>query len=170
MNKLGIAFFIVGLGVACFTVFAKRSYSSKRNGIDFILIQKKERILTLFSGKKKIKTYQIALGFNPEGPKKEEGDGKTPEGSYFISSKNPKSQYHLSLKISYPSEKDKKYAAKKGVNPGGDIMIHGLGKKFRHLGKDHVKQDWTLGCVAVTDEEIEEIYDAVEINTPVTIQ
>ena len=138
--------------------------------IDYILIKKKERILELYSHHELIKTYFIALGFNPIGHKEQEGDGKTPEGKYIISYKNPNSKFYLSLKISYPSEKDRQNAASKRISLGGDIMIHGLGKQFGFLGRIHVIRDWTLGCVAVTNTEIKEIYDVVQIGTVVEIQ
>ena len=124
---------------------------------DRILIEKKERRLTLFSKGKALKTYQIALGGNPNGPKERQGDNKTPEGTYVIDSRNRNSRYHLSLHISYPNEKDKKRAKELGVSPGGDIMIHGIKNGFSWVGDLHTEVDWTKGCIAVTDEEIEEI-------------
>jgi tetratricopeptide (TPR) repeat protein len=124
---------------------------------DRILIEKKERRLTLFSKGKLLKVYQIALGGNPIGPKERQGDNKTPEGIYVIDSKNKNSRYHLSLHISYPNEKDKKRAKELGVSPGGDIMIHGIKNGLSWVGDLHTEVDWTKGCIAVTDEEIEEI-------------
>jgi tetratricopeptide (TPR) repeat protein len=129
-----------------------------RNGTaDKILIEKKERLLTLISKGKVLKTYKIALGGNPNGPKERQGDNKTPEGTYIIDSRNRNSRYHLSLHISYPNEKDKKRAKQLGVSPGGDIMIHGIKNGFSWVGDLHTEVDWTKGCIAVTDEEIEEI-------------
>jgi len=124
---------------------------------DKILIEKKERRLTLLSKGKVLKTYPIALGGNPDGPKERQGDNKTPEGTYVIDSRNKDSRYHLSLHISYPNEKDKKRAKQLGVSPGGDIMIHGIKNGFSWVGDLHTEVDWTKGCIAVTDEEIEEI-------------
>jgi tetratricopeptide (TPR) repeat protein len=124
---------------------------------DKILIEKKERRLTLISKGKVLKTYKIALGGNPDGPKERQGDNKTPEGTYVIDSRNKDSRYHLSLHISYPNEKDKKRAKELGVSPGGDIMIHGIKNGFSWVGDFHTEVDWTKGCIAVTDEEIEEI-------------
>ncbi len=124
---------------------------------DKILIEKKERRLTLISKGKMLKTYKIALGGNPNGPKERQGDNKTPEGTYVIDSRNEDSHYHLSLRISYPNEKDKKRAKELGVSPGGDIMIHGIKNGFAWVGDLHTEVDWTKGCVAVTDEDIEEI-------------
>ena len=124
---------------------------------DKILIEKNERRLTLFSKGEVLKTYKIALGGNPIGPKERQGDNKTPEGTYIIDSRNRNSRYHLSLHISYPNEKDKKRAKELGVSPGGDIMIHGIKNGFSWVGDYHSEVDWTKGCIAVTDEEIEEI-------------
>jgi len=113
--------------------------------------------LTLFSKGKSLKSYQIALGGNPDGPKERQGDNKTPEGAYVIDSRNKNSRYHRSLHISYPNEKDKKRAKELGVSPGGDIMIHGIKNGLSWVGDLHTDVDWTKGCIAVTDEEIEEI-------------
>jgi tetratricopeptide (TPR) repeat protein len=124
---------------------------------DKILIEKKERRLTLFSKGRVLKTYQIALGGNPNGPKERQGDNKTPEGTYIIDSRNRDSRYHLSLHISYPNEKDRERARELGVSPGGDIMIHGIKNGFSWARDFHTEVDWTKGCIAVTDEEIEEI-------------
>ena len=135
----------------------KEVYVIPKGPADKILIEKKDRLLTLISKGKVLKTYQIALGGNPIGPKERQGDNKTPEGTYVIDSKNKKSRYHLSLHISYPNEKDKKRAKELGVSPGGDIMIHGIKNGFSWAGDLHTEVDWTKGCIAVTDEEIEEI-------------
>lgn len=124
---------------------------------DKILIDKRERQLTLLSKGRVLKTYKIALGGNTNGPKERQGDNKTPEGNYVIDSRNKNSRYHLSLHISYPNEKDKKRAKELGVPPGGDIMIHGIKNGFSWVDDFHTDVDWTKGCIAVTDEEIEEI-------------
>jgi len=137
---------------------------------DKILIEKKERRLTLLAKGKVLKTYQIALGGNPIGPKERQGDNKTPEGTYVIDSRNKNSQFHLSLHISYPNEKDKKRAKALGVSPGGDIMIHGIKNGFSWAGELHAEIDWTKGCIAVTDEEIEEIDKLVPNGTSVEIR
>ena len=137
---------------------------------DRILILKSERKLTLFKDGRSLKTYQVALGGSPEGDKQCQGDERTPEGTYRIDLKNPASRYHLSLRISYPDAADRAEARRRRCPPGGDIFIHGLGKGFAYLGKLHRATDWTLGCVAVTNEEIEEIWKAVEVGTVVEIR
>lgn len=135
----------------------KEIFASHKGPADKILIEKKERRLSLISKGKVLRTYKIALGGNPNGPKERQGDNKTPEGTYVIDSKNRDSRYHLSLHISYPNEKDKKRAKQRGISPGGDIMIHGLKNGFSWVGDRHTEIDWTKGCIAVTDKEIEEI-------------
>jgi tetratricopeptide (TPR) repeat protein len=135
----------------------KRVFAIDKGPADRILIEKKERRLTLISRDKVLKTYKIALGGDPNGPKERQGDNKTPEGTYLVDSRNKDSRYHLSLHISYPNEKDKKRAKELGVSPGGDIMIHGIKNGFSRVGGSHTEVDWTKGCIAVTDEEIDEI-------------
>ncbi|MEI2779728.1 MAG: L,D-transpeptidase family protein [Candidatus Competibacter sp.] len=124
-------------------------------------MHKAERELLLVAGEKTLKRYRIALGGHPQGHKTQEGDRRTPEGVYRIAGRNPRSAYHLSLRISYPNEDDRIQAASRGVSPGGDIMIHGLPNGFGWIGRLHRWADWTAGCIAVTDSEIEEIWRSV---------
>ena len=138
-------------------VLEQKIFALRKGPVDKILIGKKERRLTLLSKGEVLKTYKIALGGNPNGPKERQGDNKTPEGTYIIDSRNKNSHYHLSLHISYPNEKDKKRAREVGVSPGGDIMIHGIKNGLSWVDSSHTGVDWTKGCIAVTDEEIEEI-------------
>ena len=137
---------------------------------DKVLIEKKARRLTLLADGEVIKTYRIALGGNPVGPKERQGDNKTPEGNYTIESRNRASKYHLSLRISYPNAKDKTRARKLGQSPGGDIMIHGIKNGLSWVGPLHAQIDWTQGCIAVTDEEMEEIDRLVPNGTHVEIR
>lgn len=146
------------------TVFALRA-----EAVDKVLIEKQARRLTLLSKGAVVKTYQIALGGNPVGPKERQGDNKTPEGTYIIDSRNGNSGFHLSLHISYPNAKDRKRARELGVSPGGDIMIHGLKNGFAQAGDAHTQRDWTEGCIAVTNQEMEEIYKFVPNGTIVEI-
>ena len=136
---------------------------------DRIVILKSARTMTLLSGSKVLKTYKVALGSVPVGPKQIEGDHKTPEGNYVIDAKNSHSQFHLSLHISYPSAADQQRARSVGSRPGGAIMIHGLPKPFAYLGPLHRQTDWTDGCVAVRNSEIEEIWKLVPVGTRVEI-
>jgi tetratricopeptide (TPR) repeat protein len=144
--------------------------ATQKGTADRIVIEKKQRRLKLISKGEVIKTYKIALGGNPNGPKVRQGDNKTPEGTYVIDSRNNESSYYRSLHISYPNERDKKRAKELGVAPGGDIMIHGIKKGFSWVGDSHTEVDWTKGCIAVRDEEIEEICKVAPIGTIVEIR
>jgi murein L,D-transpeptidase YafK len=146
------------------------AYGETSPKIDKVLIVKSQRKLMLMSGSTMVKTYRIALGTNPIGPKTIVGDGRTPEGSYVIDSRNANSQYHKSLHLSYPNAEDRARARKLGKSPGGDIYIHGLPKRWAWVGKAHVATDWTLGCIALTNDEIEEIWRLVPDGTPVEIR
>ena len=145
-------------------------FVNQKGTADKILIEKQARRLTLISKGEVLKTYKIALGGNTIGPKERQGDNKTPEGTYAIDSRNKGSLYHLALHISYPNEKDKKRAKERGVSPGGNIMIHGIKNGFSWVGDAHAEVDWTKGCIAVTDEEIEEIGKVVPNGTIVEIR
>ena len=142
----------------------------KRLMADSILVDKSERTLTLFYRGEQVKQYGVALGRNPVGDKARRGDGRTPEGLYYIEGRNPQSKYHLSLRVSYPTKAQRARASQLGVSAGGDIMIHGLPDAFASVGALHRQQDWTEGCVAVTNEEIEEIWSAVPNGAKILIR
>ncbi len=137
---------------------------------DSILILKKQHVLELMAGSKVIRTYKVALGRGGLAPKEREGDDRTPEGHYVIDSHNEHSAYYKSLHISYPNPEDRKRAAQLGVSPGGAIMIHGLPDGKGWIGSLHRLDDWTKGCVAVTDQEMDEIWKMVPVGTPVEIR
>ena len=136
---------------------------------DYVLVRKSSKELTLFAGSHRIKTYKIALGKNPVGHKVMEGDKRTPEGSYFIDARNENSKYHLALHISYPDVIDDMIARSLGSSPGGGIMIHGTGDEYAWMGKFHAANNWTDGCIAVTNKEIEEIWQLVPDGTRIEI-
>ncbi len=136
---------------------------------DYILVEKSKRRLTLLVRGQVLKSYRIALGRNPKGPKIREGDDRTPEGRYVIDYRLRDSDYHLALHISYPNQRDRERARRLGVSPGGDIMIHGIGSAASKVGDLHPLFDWTNGCIAVTDREIEEIWRLTEVGTVVNI-
>jgi len=138
--------------------------------VDSVLILKKDHVMELLAGGKVIRSYKVALGQGGLAPKDRQGDGRTPEGHYVIDARNAASEYHLSLHVSYPNAEDRKRAAKLGVAPGGDIMIHGLPNGKGWVGARHRMFDWTLGCVAVTNEEIEEVWKLVPVGTPLEIR
>ena len=133
---------------------------------DKLVVNKAKRELLLMRSGKVIRSYRIALGRNPAGPKQRQGDGKTPEGAYTISGRNAASAFHRSLRISYPNAADRIRARRQGVSPGGDIMIHGLPNGQGFIGAAHRLTDWTDGCIAVTDAQIDEIWRLVEAPTP----
>jgi len=137
---------------------------------DRVLVRKKERSLELLSQGKVIKTYKVALGGDPIGPKARKGDHKTPEGIYVLDSRNSRSQFYKSIHISYPNARDRAAARHLGVSPGGDVFVHGLPNGYRLVGASHRLKDWTDGCIAVTDEEMDEIWAAVADGTPIEIR
>jgi murein L,D-transpeptidase YafK len=132
--------------------------------VDRIVVNKGRREMLLLSGESVVRCYRVALGRDPVGHKEREGDGRTPEGEYTIDKRNPKSKYYLALHISYPGAADVERARALGVDPGGDIMIHGV-----KAGVAHPESDWTHGCIAVTDAEMDEIWGLVADGTAVEI-
>ncbi len=128
---------------------------------DSIVVEKTKRTMTLFSAGFPVRTYQVALGKQPTGDKIRIGDNRTPEGVFHIDFRNPQSKYHKSLHISYPDAAHVQRANAMGVAAGGDIMIHGLPPAYASIGAAHSQYDWTNGCIAVTDQEIDEIWRAV---------
>lgn len=129
-----------------------------------VVVYKGERQMHLLHHGRVLKSYPIGLGFAPEGHKNFEGDGKTPEGHYTIDRRNPNSQFHLSIGINYPNPDDREFAKAAGKKPGGDIFIHGRPPQYRKGGRD-----WTAGCIAVTNRQIEEIYSMVRNGTQISI-
>jgi len=137
---------------------------------DQVIVVKSQRTLTLLSQGKVLRTYKVALGGAPSGAKEQQGDHKTPEGRYILDRRNAKSSFYKSIHVSYPNAEDNKRASQRGVAPGGDIMIHGLPNGFGWLGATHRAQDWTDGCVAVTNEEMDEIWELVPDGTSIEIR
>ena len=170
-SRIPVSVFIAAGIVAAFYLFSHfRSNSLPADTIaDRILVEKSERKLSIFHHGKLLKTYRVALGRNPVGPKEREGDMKTPEGVYTVDYRNPNSDYHLSLHISYPSAEDVVRAAERGIPAGFDIMIHGLPNGHQRPASFHPQEDWTAGCIAVTDEEIDELWRVTPDGTPIEI-
>ena len=156
----------LALLAVCFLLAAKPAGEQA----DLIVVKKAKRELTLMRGGRVLKTYRVALGLNPVGPKLRQGDYKTPEGLYKIVGRNAASAYHRSLHLNYPNEQDRARARRAGVPPGGDIMIHGLPNGEGYISAAHRLSDWTWGCIAVTNEEIEEIWRLAPNGTPVRIE
>lgn len=152
---------VIALGLSgCASKF--RTYDGPE--VTRIYVHKADRRMMLMHHDQVLKTYRVALGFAPDGHKQFEGDGRTPEGNYIIDRRNPNSQFHLSLGISYPNEDDIAFAQAAGRSPGGDIFIHGRGPWHK---RD--RGDWTWGCIAVSDRQMEDIYAMVRDGTPITI-
>jgi murein L,D-transpeptidase YafK len=137
---------------------------------DRLLVEKQPHRLTLWRDGKTFRTYRVALGSQPHGDKECRGDHRTPEGVFTIDSHQPASGFHRALHVSYPDAAHRNAARRRGCDPGGQIMIHGIKNGFGWLGASHRATDWTDGCIAVTDPEIEEIYAAVPNGTPVEIR
>jgi murein L,D-transpeptidase YafK len=137
---------------------------------DSIVVEKGERRLTLYYRGVPVRNYRVALGRNPVGDKVSIGDYRTPEGVYWIVGRNPNSRFYKSLEISYPDSAHEIRAARLGVRPGGNIMIHGLPAHQAKLGAAHVLADWTEGCIAVTNAEIDEMWRAVEMAAWINIK
>jgi murein L,D-transpeptidase YafK len=171
MKRLLVALVLGVAALSFIGVVGRRDSAPLPNDIvaDSLVVLKHARKLIVYSSGRAIKSYDIALGHNPEGAKVEEGDGRTPEGTYVISSKTTKSRFHMNLGISYPDSSDASNARQRGVSPGGDIKIHGLRTFLGFIGHFHTFVDWTEGCIAVTNAEIEELYRAVPVGTKITI-
>jgi murein L,D-transpeptidase YafK len=137
---------------------------------DRILVLKSERKLFLMAGDAIVKTVDISLGLMPEGPKRREGDFKTPEGTYYLESKNSSSDYFLSLKVSYPSPDDRARARQMGVDPGGMIMIHGLPNVPKYDEGMYAGWDWTDGCIAVSNSDMVDLWRLTSVSMPIEIQ
>lgn len=165
---LTLIFGLIGFGLIFY--FKPFKPLDKSVTIDKIEVIKHKRRLDLISNNQIIKSYKISLGRVPKGHKEYEGDKKTPEGLYVINDKNPNSGYHKNLGISYPNELDKTHAKSIGKSPGGLIKIHGIKNGFGWIGRFHLLFDWTLGCIAMTDREIDELYENVKIGTPIEIK
>ena len=134
------------------------------------MVMKKDRTLTLLSQGKVLKTYKVALGGEPVGPKVRQGDHETPEGVYILDHRNAHSHFYHSIHISYPNVQDRARARKLGVSPGGDIYVHGLPNGYDWLGSSHRLKDWTDGCIAVTNQEMDEIWRTVADGTVIEIK
>lgn len=137
--------------------------------IDRIVVRKSEHKLEAYSGGKLIVVYAVAIGKNPVGPKEYEGDQRTPEGKYTINDRNPNSGYHRNLGISYPNAADRARARELGKPAGGDVKIHSLKNGQGYIGKFHRWKDWTNGCIAVTDKEMDQLYEHTALGATIEI-
>lgn len=133
------------------------------------MLLKSERLLVLLRSGYVVVSYEVALGSSPVGPKERAGDGRTPEGQYTLDWRTEESDFHRAIHVSYPSAQDRASAHAGRVDPGGGIMIHGLPNGLGHIGTDHRSGDWTDGCIAVTNEEMDQIWDLIPDGTPIEI-
>ncbi len=150
-------------------IVSAAKHANGEGTVDRVIVNKAKREVLWMHAGNMVRAYRVALGRNPVGPKTKQGDGKTPEGIYSISGRNAASAFHRALRVSYPNSADRAQAKRLGVAPGGDIMIHGLPNGQGHIGKAHLQTDWTEGCIAVTNAEIEEIWGLVRDGTRVEI-
>lgn len=137
--------------------------------VDRVLVIKSKRMMLLLKDSEIVKVYRISLGKSPVGHKIKAGDKKTPEGRYILEAKKYPSKYYKAIRISYPNEQDILQAKNLGVLPGGDIMIHGLPADFADIGSIHRIVDWTDGCIAVTNEEMDELWELIPVGIPIDI-
>ena len=172
MKILLIVFLVICLAAVGLTAAAYLNFNPLPSDAvaDRIVVEKSARRLTLFQGGRALKSYPVALGRAPAGAKEYEGDQRTPEGIYSIDFHKPDSDYHLALHVSYPEQHDIDRAALQGQSAGSDIMIHGLPNGRGWIGRFHRRTDWTAGCVAVANFEIEEIYRVVPDGTPIELR
>jgi murein L,D-transpeptidase YafK len=136
---------------------------------DQIVVRKGERRLYLMQHGQVLRSYHIALGLMPEGPKERAGDFRTPEGHYQLVRRNPRSDYFLSIQVSYPNDDDRRHAQHNGWDPGGSIMIHGLPNTLRHSPDYYSTRDWTDGCIAISNSDMVELWLMTTDNTPIEI-
>jgi murein L,D-transpeptidase YafK len=162
MKNLTLPFALLLL--CCFSFPALASTTADR-----VVVDKSERRLYLYQGEEVLRSYEIALGKNPVGHKQRRGDKRTPEGKYTLDWRNPQSRFYRAIHVSYPNERDRRRAAAKGVHPGGEIMIHGVPNRYRDGQEFFVGRDWTEGCIAVTNDDMTEIWALVADNTPIEI-
>jgi murein L,D-transpeptidase YafK len=170
LKRIVFTFCIAFVGIFGSYFFSSGKTFAALNKADKVVVIKGKRILMLMRQGEIFKTYKVALGKRPDGHKIKAGDKKTPEGIYILDSRNPDSRFHLAIHISYPNEWDVQNAQKLRVSPGGGVMIHGLPDDLGRIGKLHRLSDWTDGCIAVSNSEIEEIWRLVPDGTPIEIK
>ncbi len=157
-------------GIVLFTSWPFLLFQNSSIGVDRVVVYKGARRLVLLSQGRELRSFKVALGGEPVGPKTRQGDHRTPEGLYMLDSRNPNSHFYKAFHISYPNAQDIAVARKMGVSSGGDIMLHGLPKEYAWVGRAHTLHDWTDGCVAVTNDEMDEIWKLVRVGTPIEIK
>ena len=172
MKRLRILWLLPILAIACVAAYYFQPYDRlpPNTPIDRIVVLKSKHLMLVYSNGVLLHSYHVALGKNPNGPKQYEGDQRTPEGEYVIYAKDPNSAFHKNLGISFPNAADLAAAKKWGKPTGGDIKIHGLRNDLWYIGRFQRWRDWTNGCVALTNEEVDDVYAHTAVGTPITIQ
>lgn len=160
----------VALLCACASVVAENDGLPPTELVDRILVVKSERKLYLLNAGRVVRTFDVSLGLVPQGPKRREGDFRTPEGVYYVEAKNARSDYFLALKISYPNADDRAHARTQGIDPGGQIMIHGLPNVPRYPPSRYRGSDWTDGCIAVSNSDMVDLWLMTSVATPIEIR
>jgi murein L,D-transpeptidase YafK len=174
--KVGFATISIGMIAMCLAIAAfgpARAETPQGAGsvkADRVVVDKSERRLSLLRDGKVIRSFRVALGRDPVGAKSREGDGRTPEGRYVLDWRNKQSRFYRSIHISYPNPADRRRARTGGVSPGGAIMIHGLPNGRGAIGAEHARWDWTDGCIAVTNAEMDEIWSRIDNGVPIEIR
>ena len=162
------------LSIGCFALLslgaAADALEEPTDRIDRILVVKSERKMYLQSAGRTVRTFDISLGLVPQGPKQREGDFRTPEGVYYVEAKNARSDFFLALKVSYPNEGDRARARASGVDPGGQIMIHGLPNSPKYSEGRYLGSDWTDGCIAVSNSDMVDLWLMTSVATPIEIR
>jgi len=164
-----MAAFVVLLLAAASGVPASDARAEELVPADRVVVHKAERKLYLYRGSELLGSYRIALGLNPTGPKERERDYRTPEGHYFLSRRNTRSDYFLAIQVSYPNKQDEKRARRRGWAPGGSIMIHGLPNTPKHSAMYYEQTDWTDGCIALSNYDMVEVWMRTQDNIPIEI-
>jgi murein L,D-transpeptidase YafK len=171
--SFGIRFSRLRLHATLIFVLASRLFAVAGDSevrVDRVVVYKHEHKLVLMAQGKEVKSYRVALGGRPVGAKKRQGDHRTPEGSYVLDSRSERSHFYKAYHISYPNADDRAAARRLRVSPGGSIMLHGLPKDYAWVGKAHTLHDWTDGCIAVTDEEMDELWGLLRVGTAIDIK
>jgi murein L,D-transpeptidase YafK len=161
--------FIVFTSLLCSLLFTASHCPATLLQADKVIVLKKEKRMILLMNGEILKCYKVALGRGSTGPKTSLGDCKTPEGSYILNHRNEHSKFYRSIHINYPNRSDIANARKNGFNPGGNIMIHGLPDGFEELNETHAEINWTKGCIAVSNSEMDEIWRLVPEGIPIVI-
>jgi murein L,D-transpeptidase YafK len=170
MNRRAVLFVLAAAVMTAPSGHAEQPFASGHEQADSILVVKSERKLHLLKAGRILKSVDISLGLVPTGAKQREGDFRTPEGRYYLESRNVDSDYFLSIQVSYPSDGDRERARKQGVDPGGQIMIHGLPNVPRYEPAHYQGTDWTDGCIAVSNSDMVDIWLMTRESTPIEIR